>query len=430
MHRSQKAPLVTLLAVALTGVLAAACAAQDPGVSFQTSSAPPISPATQPFAAPFASPFGPPSASPAKPAIAPTAIEASAASTPPTGPTEAQPLDACEVVARVNSEVILACELEWQMRLMFEQRFGPVQAKQMMTAPELAEGRSDVMKGMVVSRIEMALLYADFRSKAPQADLNAIKKQLDVPFEDNEVPRLIEVTKAKDRAELEAKLLDLGTSLNERREDFYRTMIARSWLQQSVKISKEVTHEQLIEFYREHESDYDQPERVRWEELMVRFDKHPSKSEAYSALALLGNDAYAATQATAAGQPAFATIAPKHSDGFTAADGGVYDWTSQGSLASEQIDRRLFDAPVGEMSEILEGPTGFHIVRVIERREAGPTPFRDVQAKIREDLFNDRSEKAINARMTEMKKTARLWTVFTGDLNYEKLAEMTQSQRK
>jgi hypothetical protein len=402
-HHAPKILQVTLLAAAIVGALANAGFAQEPEIAFSSAATPPT----------FAAPATPPQA-------APMSL---------TGPTDIRPLESCEVIARVNSEVILACELDWQLQLMFEQRFGAAQAKAMMKSSEFAQARSEVMKGMVVSRIEMALLYADFRSKAPQADIGSIKKQLDNPFEEGEVPRLIETLKVKDRVELEAKLLELGTSLNERREDFYRTMIARSWLQQSVKINKEVTHEQLIEFYREHESDYDQPERVRWEELMVRFDKHPSKSEAYAALALLGNDAHAATQATPVGQPAFGAIAPSKSDGFTAPDGGVYDWTAQGSLASEQIDKALFDSPVGKMSAILEGPTGFHIVRVIERREAGPTPFRDIQGKIREDIYQERSNKAINEKMTEMKKTARLWTVFTGDLTYEKLAELTQAQQ-
>ncbi|QDV72195.1 peptidylprolyl isomerase [Botrimarina mediterranea] len=397
-HRSSKVTSVARLAAALSLAFAAVAVAQAP---FTATSA---APAQQEAAAP-----------------APMSL---------TGPADVQPLEECKVVARVNSEVILACELDWQMRLMFEQRFGPERAHQMMTSPQFAPARDEVMKGMIVSRIEMALLYADFRSKAPQADLASIKKQIDIPFEETEVPRLIETLQVEDRAALEAKLLELGTSLNERREDFHRTMIARSWLQQAVKIDREVTHEQLIEFYREHESDYDQPERVRWEELMVRFDKHPSKSEAYAALALLGNEAYAAAQAASAGEPAFAAIAPTKSDGFTADDGGAYDWTTQGSLASEQIDRALFDAPVGEMSPILEGPMGFHIVRVIERREAGPTPFRDVQAKIREDLFNLRRDQAINEKMSEMKRNARLWTVFTGDMSYEQLAEITQTQRK
>lgn len=342
----------------------------------------------------------------------------------------AQPLSECEVIARVNSEVILACELEWQVRLLIEQKLGPDVAPAIMNSPVMQDTREEILKNLTLSRIEMALLYADFRSKAPQADLGAIQKQLEGPFEETEVPRLMESVGVETRAELEEKLHSLGTSLPERRDEFVRTMIARQWLQNSVKINREVTHEQLVEFYHEHEADYAQPERVRWEELMVRFDKHPSKSEAYAALARLGNAAYAAVTTAPAGEPAFATLAPQQSDGFTAADGGGYDWTSQGSLASMAIDQALFELPVGQMSPILEGPMGFHIVRVLERREAGPTPFRDVQAQIREDLYDDRFGKAINAKMTELKKSARLWTVFTGDLTYEQLAEMHQTSRR
>ncbi len=343
--------------------------------------------------------------------------------------TEIQPLQECEVIARVNSEVILACELEWQVRLLFEQKLGPVASQQMLNSPMYAEAREGLLKSLILGRIEMALLYADFRSKAPQADMSAIKKQLETPFEETEVPRLVESIGVKDRAELEAKLLSLGTSLSERREDFFRTIIARQWLQQAVKINKEVTHEQLVEFYQSHEADYAQPVRVRWEELMVRFENHPSKSEAYAALAQLGNQAYAAATAAPAGEAAFGELARQHSEGYTAADGGVYDWTAQGSLASATIEAALFDSPVAQMSPIIEGPTGFHIVRVFERNEAGPTPFSEVQAKIREDLYKERFDRAINEKVTELKRSARIWTKFTGDLTFDQLAELNENMR-
>lgn len=359
-----------------------------------------------------------------------TAPAGESATTPAAPTTEVQPLKECEVIARVNSEVILACELDWQVRLIVEQKMGPAAGQAMFASPMFAEAREGLLKSLILGRIEMALLYADFRSKAPQADMNAIKKQLDKPFEETEVPRLIESVGVADRAELEAKLLSLGTSLHERRDDFFRTIIARQWLQQAVKINREVTHEQLVEFYQSHEADYAQPERVRWEELMVRFEKHPSKSEAYAALARLGNQAYAATAAAAAGEAAFGELASRHSDGFTAADGGVYGWTSQGSLAAAVIETALFETPVGQMSPILEGPTGFHILRVIERKEAGPTPFSDVQAKIREDLYKERFDRGINEKVTELKRSARIWTVFTGDLTFEELAELNENMRR
>lgn len=340
-------------------------------------------------------------------------------------PTDAQPLSECEVIARINSEVILACELEWQVRLMFEQRFGP-QAANLIDSPLLAQAREGLLRRIIVNRIDVALLYADFRSNAPQADMESIEKQLQKPFEESEIPRLMESTGVEDRGELEAKLLKLGTSLEERRQDFVRTMIAQTWMRQAVKYDKEVTHDQMLDYYHEHEPEYDQPDRARWEELMVRFDKHPGKREAWAALARLGNHAHTAASSKAADQPAFEAIAEKHSDAFNADEGGQYDWTTKGSLTAGAVDAALFSQPVGQMSPILEGPIGFHIVRVLERKKAGPTPFSEVQADIRKNLRDERFKAAIDDKLNELKRNARLWTVFTGDLSYEKLAELQQ----
>lgn len=334
-----------------------------------------------------------------------------------------QPLDECEVIARINSEVILACELDWQVRLMFEQRFGP-QLKQLEGTPQYDQLRRDALKSLVLGRLEIGLLYADFRSNAPGADLPSIKEQLQEPFEKTEVPRLMKAMGVEDRADLDPKLRELGTSLVERREDFIRTMIAQTWIRQSVTFDREVTHEQMLDYYHDHADDYYQPKRVKWEELMVRFDKHANKREAWAAMARLGNAAHAATQNAAAGAPAFEAIAPKQSDGFTADDGGAHDWTKQGSLASTAVDQALFSLPPGQMSPILEGPMGFHIVRVIERKEAGPIPFSEVQAAIRTGLQDERSKAAINKKLDDLKRSARLWTVFTGDLSYEELAAL------
>ncbi|MEN0112018.1 MAG: peptidylprolyl isomerase, partial [Planctomycetota bacterium] len=319
---------------------------------------------------------------------------------------EAKPLSDCEVIARVNSEVILACELEWQVRLMIEQRLGP-SAKALVDSPMFSGMRDEAMKNLVISQIEVALLYSDFRSNAPMADLAGIQESLQPMFQETEVPRLMKVVGVEDRAALEAKLLELGTSLGERRAEFFRTMIARSWLTQSIKYDKEITHEQMLKHYRERLDDYAQPDRARWEELMVKFDRFGSKREAYAELARLGNRAHAAASRAGAAAPAFAELAAE-SDGFTADEGGAYDWTDRGTLAAEAVDNALFTLPPGQMSGILEGPLGFHIVRVLERRDAGPTAFRDVQADIRKALNDERFGDAVNAKLTKLKRSARL----------------------
>ena len=70
----------------------------------------------------------------------------------------------------------------------------------------------------------------------------------------------------------------------------------------------------------------------------------------------------------------FAVVARRESNGPRAEDGGRYDWTNQGSLASEKLDHAIFSLPVDVMSDIIEDQFGFHIVRVVERKgsRAGP----------------------------------------------------------
>ncbi len=332
----------------------------------------------------------------------------------------AQPLEDCEVLARVNSEVILACEIAWEADFVLNQRLATLPPEQVAQIPadELAKVKDQILEQMLMSRLDMALFYADFRSNAPQADLESIHKSLDASFLAQELPMMMKRLEAKSVKELEEKFVSLGTSLAERREDYNRKMIARSWLTETVKFNKEVTHDEMLAYYHEHEADYATPLRARWEELMVQFDKHPTKREAYATMAQLGNQAYQATASQPATKRCFHAIAKTSSDGFTADKGGYHNWTTKGALATESIDQALFSLPVGQMSTILEGPLGFHIVRVLEREEAGHTPFSKVQAKIMVKIKDERFEQAIRVRVEELKQKAHVWTKFKGNLPY------------
>ena len=50
------------------------------------------------------------------------------------------------------------------------------------------------------------------------------------------------------------------------------------------------------------------------------------------------------------------------------------------------------------MSHGIESEQGFHIVRVLERKEAGRTPFTEAQAKIREKLEAEQKRSAARRR--------------------------------
>ena len=111
------------------------------------------------------------------------------------------------------------------------------------------------------------------------------------------------------------------------------------------------------------------------EKMLVRFDGFPSKQEACVA--------WAAWATRCCGVPLRAVV-QRQSQGIDAKDGGYHDWTTRASLASEVLDQAIFTLPVGRLSERLEDSEGFHIVRVVERTEAGRVPFEQTQVDIKE----------------------------------------------
>lgn len=109
----------------------------------------------------------------------------------------------------------------------------------------------------------------------------------------------------------------------------------------------------------------------------------------------------------------FGEMAVEISDGPTAENKGIYDWTNAGSLADEKLEALLFKLPVGEPSDLIESTRNYQMVRVLERQEAGHIPFDEVQDKIRNKLQDTDQQEEIGKLIDE------LWANATIDTQYD-----------
>ena len=108
-------------------------------------------------------------------------------------------------------------------------------------------------------------------------------------------------------------------------------------------------------------------------------DRTPAEGEEYLVAHILisraGDDT--AARATAedvlrrlrAGE-SFAALARRHSSGARASEGGILDWRPAAALPSLFADV-IPDLAPGDTSDIIEDPSGFHIVRLLDVRAAG-----------------------------------------------------------
>jgi len=349
----------------------------------------------------------------------PEAAQATGGAPAPLTKGDSANLEGCQVIARIDDQIILACDVLWRVNQLIEQQKQKINEE---ITPEQEEAvRKQLMKKQVAALVDRKLLFNEFKRNVPAENLPRIEQNLQQPFEEKELPSLMKQLHVESKRDLEKELARLGSSLTDERRSFNERIIAAEWIHSKVKVNEEVSPEEMMAYYQAHLKDYDFPLQARWEELAVRKDRFKEPREAYAAMAMMGNEVWKQHAQRPTKGAAFAEIAKAKSDGFTAKRGGDHDWTTKGALQCKAIDEALFSLQVGQMSPIIDSGPMFNIVRVLERKEAGRKGYTEVQADIRDRLKEERFQTEVEKYLTQLRGESRIWTVFTGNTSAEDL---------
>ncbi len=314
-----------------------------------------------------------------------------------------QPCASSQIFARVGSDVILAADVIPKVDELVMARVKDVPREQLkQISPQQIDALRVAFAGKLLDEyVKIKLVYLDARTVIPQEHFPEVEKKVGDLFDKDEVPKIMKRLKAASRPEMEEKLRANGTTLDRERQAFLEMVLAKQWQQEKVKISKEISEEETVSYYRDHHAEFEHPARARWEELMTGFTSYSSRTAAYNALSQMGN--------AVLNGASFAEVAKSHSDGPTASKGGLHDWTNQGSLVSKEMDQALFGLRIGAMSQIIEDKAGLHILRVIERKDVSRTPFTEAQVAIRSKIKDQRTRKETAAYIEKLREQTPIW---------------------
>lgn len=269
----------------------------------------------------------------------------------------------------------------------------------MADAPEsVKDQQRELALPIAVKRaIEQKLLFVDAIRSMPEPEkLQEIRESIREQFVELRLPEMLKNLNVKNPAEAEAKLRQLGTSLRQTRDAWVDGQLSGFFVRDKINMNPEVSHFEMLEYYNSHREEYHFPAQVRWEQIMIRFDKSESRESAWATLGQLGNEVvYGAN---------FSAVAKKSSHGFEADKGGYHDWTTKGSLVHEKVDEALFTLPPNQLSDRIESKIGFHIVRVIERKNEGFRPFSECQMEIKEKIKARKQNEALKEYVEKLRK--------------------------
>ncbi|MCR9120114.1 MAG: peptidylprolyl isomerase, partial [bacterium] len=313
-----------------------------------------------------------------------------------------QEFEPAKIVGRVGELTILAGDLLGPVN----QTLAPYVGK----APEAELDRQKMllMKQLLEDLIDIKILYYEFMRDVPDDKREVLNERIGKVFVETRLPQLIEESELTSAAELELKLRSYGSSLEKVKQQFTEGIISQEKLRGEIDMEPEVTHIEMLNYYRAHPEDYKIEARARFELLTVRLSKfNGDKQAAFQTIAQMGNEVI--------GGASFAAVAKRSSHGVRAQFGGYHDWTRKGSLASQKLDNSLFTLPLGKLSQIIEDEQGFHIMRVVERNGESKVPFTEAQSSIQNKIREGKVAEQRKAYLEKVRKSANVWTIFDDD---------------
>ncbi|MGD2125740.1 MAG: peptidyl-prolyl cis-trans isomerase [Desulfobacteraceae bacterium] len=143
------------------------------------------------------------------------------------------------------------------------------------------------------------------------------------------------------------------------------------------KVSEEVTpvsSQEIKAYYDSHHDEFRSPEMVKFRQMVTK-----TREEAEGVLKRL-----------AAGGD-MTELSMKYSKKPGMENVGELSWIARGDL-EESMEKAIFSLEVGEISDVVETPYGFHIFQVVEKRPEGFKALPEALAEVESKLSRQRKE--------------------------------------
>ena len=265
---------------------------------------------------------------------------------------------------------------------------------------------------LITDKIAEVLLYQRAKLRMP----DGLDKKIE-DYADGEIRKTVTADFNGVQRRYEKKLENQGRTLDAVREQLRRQIIISSFLDNEVRPRvAEPTREQLYEAFQSNIEAWRKPARRRMSLIDVRVGEFlpkettaPTREQSETAKSEARKRMDAAQSELRSGTP-FAEIARKYSHGLQAAEGGAWGFVGADSVRERFVPAMsaLAKLDAGEVSDVVDSPDGFFLVRCDELQPAVEPDFQTVQPQLREEFFRNQYNRQIAQLVFELRNNARV----------------------
>ncbi len=206
----------------------------------------------------------------------------------------------------------------------------------------------------------------------------------------------------KDQKEFSSALKGAGITIEEYRQRLEKEELVRRLTKEEFEDKSIYSDKELEDYYDENKSKFIRPEGFKLKYIFLKAASGAASEQKMEKKRI----AEQVLDRINAGEE-FTGLAYKYSEDDYRVKGGDLGWVHKGRLDPE-IEIVMLDLDVGEVSHLIETPSGYHIIRVEEKRFAEQAAFRDVKDKLKTELESKRYKEIKEAFINKLKEKAKI----------------------
>ncbi len=290
-----------------------------------------------------------------------------------------------EIVARVNNEIITREDLEKaRAALQGEVRDACPKCTPEQFNAEVADKDKDLLRDL----IDQSLLTQRAKDDGINVDTDVIKR-LDAIRTQNKLPSM---------EALEAEVTKSGQDFEDFKGQLRDQLLTQELIRKEVGSKIIISHEDIVKYYNDHKNDFVRPETVVLREIFVSTEGKPDAD-----IPALRKKADNLRDRVLNNGDDFGALAKRYSDSPTAPQEGELGVFQRNQLDAK-IAEKVFALNRGQMTDVMETKTGFEILQVRERYQAGEQPLDKVEPEISNKLYEQKMEPGLRAYLTTLRE--------------------------
>lgn len=193
-------------------------------------------------------------------------------------------------------------------------------------------------------------------------------------------------------------------------EDATNGILAQEFVRMKLSDIKKATDTEIKKYYDENKAKLVKPTTVSAQHILIKLENGAKPEEEKVALEKaekLKKDLDAGTD--------FAKLAKEHSDDPGSKDnGGELGYFSEQQMVPE-FSGPVFKMKVGEISQPIKSPFGYHIVKLNDRKEGSTMDLKEASPMIESTLMQEKQQETLEKELERLKKKYKV--VITGEGN-------------